>query len=155
MKLDRVKNSSTGYFRTGFDKYSDNYLLETNDTFGNKRYFIITEEQYHWFDNEPTKFEELVKKCVEENSSCNLFFFSTWEKENSNEQNRLMWKYTYIDMLLGKKRDEIHKRLGEPDETLEDNKIEVFNMSSKLEIQAVFDTKKCVDVRVTWKECIT
>lgn len=143
MKLDRAKNSSTGYFRIGFDKYSDNYLLETNDTFGNKRYFIITEEQYHKFDNEQTRFEELVKNP-------SLFFFSTWEKENSNEQDRLMWKYTYIDMLLGKKRDEIHKRLGEPDKTMEDNKIEVFNMSSKLEIQAVFDTKKCVDVRVNY-----
>lgn len=44
MKLDKEKISSNGYFRVGFDRYSGYYLMETDDSFGNNRYFIITEE---------------------------------------------------------------------------------------------------------------
>ena len=53
MKLDKEKISSKGYFRIGFDKYSGNYLMEMDDSFGNNRYFIISEEQYKWFDTYP------------------------------------------------------------------------------------------------------
>ena len=44
MKLAKEKISFKGYFRIGFDKYSGNYFMETDDTFGNNQYFIITEE---------------------------------------------------------------------------------------------------------------
>lgn len=98
MKLENEKISSDGYYRIGLDKYSGNYILETDDTFGNKRYFLISEEQYNWFDTEPDKLTSLYQECVKRNNQSDIFYFSDWEKENSDEQNKLMWKYTYMEM---------------------------------------------------------
>lgn len=152
MKLDMVKENSKECYRIGFDKYSDNYLLEIQDTLGNNKYFIITEMEYKLFEEVPDQFEKIVKKCKEENSRCSKFYFSDWERENINEQqNRLMWKYTYISMFLGKKRDEIHKKIGEPNEILE-NHTEIFEMSLKLKIKLTFDGEVCNNVDVLWKE---
>lgn len=146
MKLAKEKISSKGYFRIGFDKYSGNYLMETDDTFGNNRYFIITEEQYKWFDAEPDKLECLYNECVKRNNESDIFYFSGWEMENSYEQNRLMWKYTYIDMLIGKNKIEVHKKIGNPNKVLNDGKIEIFQISSNLQIQVVYRDAICVDV---------
>lgn len=151
MKLEGEKISVTGLFRVGFDKHSNKYLLETEDTFGGNRYFIITEEQYQWFDTEPDKLDQLNKDCVKKNCKSNIFYFSNWEMENSNEQNKLMWEYMYIDMLVGKKLNEIHKKIGIPNRILDDGNIEIFIMSYDLEIQVVYNGKLCTDVVVNWK----
>lgn len=146
LKLDKEKISPNGYFRVGFDKYSGNYLMETDDTFGNNRYFIITEEQYKWFDTEPDKLELLYNECVKRNNQSDIFYFSNWERENSNEQNTLMWKYMYIDMLIGKNIVEVHKKIGIPNKVLNDGRIEIFKMSSNLQIQVVYRDAVCIDV---------
>ena len=59
MKLDKEKISSTGYFRIGYDIISGNYLLETDDTMGNNRYFVLTPKQYMWFETQPDKLYNL------------------------------------------------------------------------------------------------
>ncbi len=146
MKLDKEKISSKGYFRIGFDKYSGNYLMETDDTFGNNRYFIISEEQYKWFDIEPDKLETLYNECVRRNNQSDIFYFSNWEKENCNEQNRLMCKYMYIDMLIGKSKAEVQEKIGIPNEVVDDGRIEIFKMSSNLQIRVVYRDAVCVDV---------
>lgn len=146
MKLDKEKISSKGYFRIGFDKYSGNYLMEMDDSFGNNRYFIISEEQYKWFDTEPNKLAALYNEFVKRNNQSDVFYFSNWEKENSDEQNRLMWKYFYIDMLIGKNKDEIQQRIGIPNQVLDEGKIEIFKMSSNLQIQVVYRDIVCIDV---------
>lgn len=146
MKLDKEKISFKGYFRVGFDKYSGNYLMETDDTFGNNRYFIITEEQYKWFDTEPYKLESLYNECVKSNNRSDIFYFSNWEMENSNEQNRLMWKYMYIDMLIGKNVVEVHKKIGIPNKVLNDGRVEIFKMSFDLQIRVVYREAICIDV---------
>lgn len=146
MKLDKEKISSKGYFRIGFDKYSGNYLMETDDTFGNNRYFIISEEQYKWFDIEPNKLEFLYNKFVKENIQSEVFYFSNWEKENSDEQNELMWKYIYIDMLVGKTKEEIRQKIGMPNKVLDEGRIEIFKMSSNLQITVVYSNTVCLDV---------
>ena len=148
MKLDKEKISSECYFRVGFDRYSGNYLMETDDTFGNNRYFILTEEQYKWIDTEADKLESLYNECVKKNNKSDIFYFSNWEKENTNEQNRLMWKYTYIDMLIGKNIAEVHKKIGAPSEIMYDGKLEIFRMTSDLTIQVVYSDSICVDVFV-------
>lgn len=107
MKLDQEKTSPTGYFRIGYDKISDNYLLETDDTMGNHRYFVLTQEQYMWFDTQPDKLYELYTECVKKNNRSSLFYFSNWERENTEEQNKLMWKYTNWDMHHGKDVTEV------------------------------------------------
>ena len=51
MKLAKEKISFKGYFRIGFDKYSDNYFMETDDTFGNNQYFNafnIFDKSFHF-----------------------------------------------------------------------------------------------------------
>lgn len=146
MKLDKEKISSKGYFRVGFDKYSGNYLMEMDDTFGNNRYFIITEEQYKWFDTEPYKLESLYNECVKRNNRSDIFYFSNWEMENSNEQNRLMWKYMYIEMLIGKNIVEVHKKIGIPNKVLNDGRVEIFKMGFNLQIQVVYRDAICIDV---------
>lgn len=152
MNLDDEKISSLGCYRVGFDKYSGRYLLETEDTFGNNRYFIITKEQYQWFDTQPDRLDALRKKCVEENNKSDIFYFSTWEKENTYEQNQLMWKYMYINMLLGKTNDEIHRKIGSPNKIIKGgNNIAIYEMSNNLEIQVVYDGEVCIDVIVEWK----
>ena len=153
MILDGVKICSSGYFRVGFDKYSQNYLLDIEDTLGNDRYYIITEEQYQWFEREPAKLERLVRECTEENCKSSKFYFSTWEKENTYEQNKLMWTDSYISMLWGKERGEIHKKIGKPSKLIENNNnsIEIFEMSSKLEVQVIYEKNICFDVAVEFK----
>lgn len=146
MKLDKEKISSKGYFRIGFDKYSGNYLMETDDTFGNNRYFIISEEQYKWFDTEPDKLVALYNECVKRNNQSDIFYFSNWEKENCNEQNRLMCKYMYIDMLIGKNKAEVREKIGIPNKVLDEGRIEIFKMSSNLQIRVVYRDAVCVDV---------
>ena len=76
MKLAKEKISFKGYFRIGFDKYSGNYFMETDDTFGNNQYFIITEEQYKWFEEEADKLECLYNECVKTNNENDIFYFS-------------------------------------------------------------------------------
>ena len=120
--------------------------METDDTFGNNRYFIISEEQYKWFDTEPDKLVALYNECVKRNNQSNIFYFSNWEKENCNEQNRLMCKYMYIDMLIGKNKAEVREKIGIPNKVLDEGRIEIFKMSSNLQIRLVYRDAVCVDV---------
>lgn len=152
MKLDGEKIDITGCFRVGFDKYSDNYILETADTFGGNRYFIITEEQYKLFDTAPCEFEELSKDCIIKNCKSNNFFFSDNEMENTYEQNKIMWKYVYIDMFLGESLSVIHKKIGIPDKILNESNEEIFVMSSNLEIQIKYKDNVCIEVAVNWNK---
>lgn len=147
MKLDKEKINSTGYFRIGYDILSGNYLLETDDTMGNNRYFVITQKQYMWFDTQPDKLYNLYTECVKKNNKSNLFYFSNWEKENTNEQNKLMWKYTYWDMLYGKNILEVHHRMGIPDETSKDGSVETYTISSDLQIQVLYENQKCINIK--------
>ena len=66
--------------------------------------------------------------------------------ENSDEQNRLMWKYTYIDMLIGKRKIKDNKKLGNPNKVINDGRIEIFQISSNLQIQLVYLDAICIDV---------
>ena len=75
---------------------SGNYLLETDDTMGNNRYFVLTQKQYIWFDTQPDKLYELYIECVKKNNKSNLFYFSNWERENTEEQNKLMCGILWI-----------------------------------------------------------
>ena len=147
MKLDKEKINSTGYFRIGYDILSGNYLLETDDTMGNNRYFVITQKQYMWFDTQPDKLYNLYTECVKKNNKSNLFYFSNWEKENTNEQNKLMWKYTYWDMLYGKNILEVHQRMGIPEETSKDGSVETYTISSDLQIQVLYENQKCINIK--------
>jgi len=152
MFLSDEKKNIEKYYCVGFDKYSEQYLLETMDFSGNNRYFIISEEQYKWFDIEPQKLEELVDTYVEKKYKCEMFYFSTWEKENTYEQNKLMWRYTYIDMLVNKDREEIHKKIGKPDIIEKMERVEIFKMSCKMEIQVEYENEICINVIVKWRE---
>lgn len=60
MKLDHEKIDKSGYYKVGYDKYSNNYVMETNDACGNIRYYIITEQQYMWYDVAPEKLQCLL-----------------------------------------------------------------------------------------------
>lgn len=153
MYLENEKVNLSECFRVGYDSYSGKYILESMDTFGNNRYFIITKEQYQWFDTEPNKLIILNKKCLQENSNSNIFYFSTWEKENTYEQNKRMWKYMYISLLLGKKACEIHKKIGKPDEVINGvERIEIFKMSSNLELEVRYNEDICSNVIDKWRK---
>lgn len=147
MKLDKEKISSTGYFRIGYDIISGNYLLETDDTMGNNRYFVLTTKQYMWFETQPDKLYNLYMECVKKNNKSNLFYFSNWERENTNEQNKLMWKYTYWDMLCGKNNMEVHQKMGIPDEISEDGRVETYIISSDLQIQVFYENQICINIK--------
>lgn len=147
LKLDKEKISPTGYFRIGFDMISGNYLLETDDTMGNNRYFVLTQKQYIWFDTQPDKLYELYIECVKKNNKSNLFYFSNWERENTEEQNKLMWKYTYWDLLYGKSASEVHEKMGIPDEIGEDGRSETYIISAELQIQVLYKNQKCINVK--------
>lgn len=146
MKLEKEKNSTSGYYKIGYDRHSENYLMETDDAFGNHRYFIITQLQYMWFEDDPDKLEALYDDCVKKNNRSKIFFFSNWEKENSEEQNQLMWEYSYREVLIGKCREEVHKIIGNPDESTMDQRIEKFYMSENLRLQLVYEKDICQDV---------
>lgn len=146
MKLEKEKNSTSGYYKIGYDRHSENYLRETDDTFGNHRYFIITQQQYMWFENDSDKLEALYDDCVKKSNRSNIFFFSNWEKENSEEQNRLMWEYNYRELLIGKHREEVHRIIGNPNESTMNQRIEKFYMSKNLRLQLVYEKDICQEV---------
>ena len=132
MKLEKEKNSTSGYYKIGYDRHSENYLMETDDTFGNHRYFIITQQQYMCFEDDPDKLEALYDDCVKKNNRSNIFFFSNWEKENSEEQNQLMWEYSYRKVLIGKRREELHKIIGNPNESTIDKNWSLYEKNKNL-----------------------
>lgn len=154
MKLENVKENINYHFRVGFDKISNRYLLETDDTFGNYSYFCISEEQYLWYGDNFQRLVKLVEQCIKENSKSDLFFFSNWERENTYEQNKIMWKYMYIDMFMEKDKKYIHEKIGTPNSVIntDDQITEVYRMSNELEIQIVFLKEICKDVLVKWNE---
>ena len=137
MKLDKEKISSTGYFRIGYDIISGNYLLETDDTMGNNRYFVLTPKQYMWFETQPDKLYNLYMECVKKNNKSNLFYFSNWERENT----------TYWDMLCGKNNVEVHQKMGIPDEISEDGRVETYIISSDLQIQVFYENQICINIK--------
>lgn len=149
MKLDHEKIDKSGYYKVGYDKYSNNYVMETNDACGNIRYYIITEQQYMWYDVAPEKLQCLYHECVRKNIHSEMFFFSNWERENSESQNELMWKYNYRELLMGKSIDEIHKLIGKPDKIIKEK--EYFKMNSKLQLILAFVDDKCCDIEYTEK----
>ena len=118
--------------KIGYDRHSENYLMETDDTFGNHRYFIITQQQYMWFEDNPDKLEALYDDCVKKNNRSKIFFFSNWEKENSEEQNQLMWEYSYRKVLIGKRREEVHKIIGNPNESTIDKNWSLYEKNKNL-----------------------
>ena len=130
--MEKEKNSTSGYYIIGYDRHSENYLMETDDTFGNHRYFIITQQQYMWFEDNPDKLEALYDDCVKKNNRSKIFFFSNWEKENSEEQNQLMWEYSYRKVLIGKHREEVHKIIGNPNESTIDKNWSLYEKNKNL-----------------------
>lgn len=130
--MEKEKNSTSGYYKIGYDRHSENYLMETDDTFGNHRYFIITQQQYMWFEDNPDKLEALYDDCVKKNNRSKIFFFSNWEKENSEEQNQLMWEYSYRKVLIGKHREEVHKIIGNPNESTIDKNWSLYEKNKNL-----------------------
>ena len=111
------------------------------------RYFIISEEQYKWYDTEQGKLDSLYYEFAKMNNQSEYFYFSNWEKENNDEQNDLMWKYTYKDMLVGKNRDDIHKKIGKPNEVFDDGRIEKYQISSSIVIQVVYKENLSVEIK--------
>ena len=146
MKLYTERKAPSGFYRIGFDKYSGNYLIETSDMSGNKRYFVLSQEQYQWFDTEPNKLEALYEECIKKNNKSDIFFFSNWQMENSNQQNDLMLKYMYRDLLIEKSVEEVHRTIGAPDSVLDDGKIEIFQMSLNLQIRVEYRDAVCCEV---------
>lgn len=130
--MEKEKNSTSGYYKIGYDRHSENYLMETDDTFGNHRYFIITQQQYMWFEDNPDKLEALYDDCVKKNNRSKIFFFSNWEKENSEEQNQLMWEYSCRKVLIGKRREEVHKIIGNPNESTIDKNWSLYEKNKNL-----------------------
>ena len=130
--MEKEKNSTSGYYKIGYDRHSENYLMETDDIFGNHRYFIITQQQYMWFEDNPDKLEALYDDCVKKNNRSKIFFFSNWEKENSEEQNQLMWEYSYRKVLIGKRREEVHKIIGNPNESTIDKNWSLYEKNKNL-----------------------
>lgn len=49
-------------------------------------------------------------------------------------------------MLIGKNKIEVHKKFGNPNKVMNDERIEIFQMSSNLQIQVVYQDAICVDV---------
>lgn len=49
-----------------------------------------------WFDTQPDKLYELYTECVKKNNRSSLFYFSNWERENTEEQNKLMCGILWI-----------------------------------------------------------
>lgn len=147
MKLDNEKIDKSGYYKIGYDKYSDHYIMETNDGCGNIKYYIITEQQYIWYDVAPEKLKNLYDECVRKNIHSKMFFFSNWERENSDSQNELMWKYDYRELLIGKSIGEVHKIIGNPDKVIEEGKKEYFKMNSQIHFFLKFINNKCCDIK--------
>ena len=52
----------------------------------------------------------------------------------------------YIEMLIGKNIVEVHKKIGIPNKVLNDGRVEIFKMSSNLQIQVVYRDAICIDV---------
>lgn len=152
LKLDNEKIDLSCFFKVGYDRYSEKYLLETNDGLGNNRYFIISKEQYQWFDQDHSKLQELNNKCVLENNKSNIFYFSSWEMENTYEQNKIMYKYMYIDLLLNRNKDEVHSKLGVPSKVINEENVEIYEMSSYLEVSVIYKADICMNVIVKWSK---
>ena len=93
MKLDQEKTSPTGYFRIEHDKISDNYLLETDDAIG---ILHLHKNSICGLVHKPDKLYELYTECEKKNNRSSLFYFSNWERENTEEQNKLMCGILWI-----------------------------------------------------------
>ena len=149
MKLLNVKNSKSGYYCVGFDNYSEQYIMETDDTCGNKRYYFISEQQYKWADTNPNLLEDIYINNVKMNNKSSSFFFSNWEIENTYEQNKIMWLYNYRDMLIGLNCNDVHKKMGYPKETLNNGCSEIY-YNSQSEIKVRYEELICADVIIAF-----
>lgn len=100
MKLINEKINTEYFFSVGFDEISGKYILDTVITYVSwySRFYIITKEEYEWFDNDMEKLIELEQDCFKKNTSHERFYFSEMCSENTKEQEEKNLEYLKIGL---------------------------------------------------------
>ena len=148
MKLIGQRNSTNHPYNVGFDVVSNQYILAADDTTGNIRYYIISKEEYDYSVENADLIDEIYYDCIRKNNNSERFFFSNWMKENSTpKQQKLAWKYSWIELFENKKRDEVH-RITNPDRIEDDGKYEYYKFNATNIVTLEYENDCCVKVTV-------
>jgi len=89
IKLENEKIRSEKYYSVGFDKENNRYLLSVVITWVAwfKRYYLISNEEYDWYDTNLWKLDLLAEECYNDKTSSERFVYSEREDENKNTHN--------------------------------------------------------------------
>lgn len=95
MKLVGEKVDKQRFFSVGYDELNQCYLLSIAITYVGcfNRYYIITQEEYNWFENDHGRLIALMQECFDQNIHHTRFFFSEFDADNTEEQENIKWNY--------------------------------------------------------------
>lgn len=84
LKDEKVRNQKL-YF-IGYDEKSNRYLMGIVITWlaWYNRYYLITEEEYGWFDTDIEKLDKLAEECCQAGPAGPRFLCSDYPPENAN-----------------------------------------------------------------------
>lgn len=95
MKLMDEKVDVQHFFSVGYDDVSGSYILSVVIAYVSwfNRYFKITEEEYTWFDKDHERLVAFMQECYDKNIHHPRFFFSEFDADNTEEQEKIKWNY--------------------------------------------------------------
>jgi hypothetical protein len=81
--LEKEKVNSKGYYKVGYDKENNQYVLANVVCWiaWYYRYYAITEEEYKWFETDIDKLTSLANDCEREKTSSKRFICSEAERD--------------------------------------------------------------------------
>ena len=100
MELLNEKIRNDGFYSVGFNPLIEQYIMIVIicHWFWFERYYLISKEEYDWFDSAIQKLEDLAHDCYKQGVKHPRFYCSELEYENTTEQ------VTNLRMLLTNSR---------------------------------------------------
>lgn len=88
MKLIKEKIRNDGFYSVGFNPLVKQYIMTVTicHWFWYERYYLISEEEYGWFDSAIQKLDDLANDCYKQGINHPRFYCSELERENTTEQ---------------------------------------------------------------------
>jgi hypothetical protein len=86
IELENEKINSQGYYKVGYDKENNQYVLANVVCWiaWYYRYYAISEEEYNWFETDIDKLTSLSNECERGKSSHERFICSEAERDYSS-----------------------------------------------------------------------
>lgn len=155
MRLINEKINTEQLFTVGYDEISRQYMMAAVVPYISwyNQYYIITEEEYNWFETDSESLVKLKQECFN-NIKNERFYYSEMIGENNREQERIHLMYMYNDLMLHNSHEDIARRTGSADKVITDgllddtDSIEEFKMSKDLIVRAYFKNNECYKVEV-------